>query len=384
MIISIRQRERSMSNNTPSTDDTIQFIRTYIIARYLYLIVFCLGIIGNIFNLMVFCRKKFYSNSCSIYFIAYSINNFMNLTVGLLLWSLTLGFNMSLEGTDLTYCRVRRYFTHVNFLLSSCLLTMASINRYARVRQAQLTKNLHRYIVLCQRRTSYFITILTILFCLVVNIHILFIFSIEERECYARSGPSRIFFDVFFLVFYAICPPLLMLAVNIVTLREIRSIRRLVHPSISRREYNLILLVILHSVSNACLTLPFTVNKFIYYTFDDLQSEKSQLIACITLLVAFMNPGLSFFLYTLTTRSFRHEFRRACKELVKKRPLLGCRDASNAHDNADDRDDQSGPPRHTTTGSILSLPMISLQKKMTSIRAREAPSNTRSNLSCRH
>lgn len=362
-----------MSNHTRSTDETIRFVRTYIIARYLYLIVFCIGIIGNICNLIVFCRKKFRSNSCSIYFIAYSINNFMNLTVGLLLWSLTLGFNMNFEGTDVNYCKVRRYFTHVNFLLSSCLLTMASINRYARVRQAQLTQNLHRYIVLCQRRTSYIITSLTVLFCLLVNIHIPFIFSIEDQQCYAQSGPSRIFFDIFFLVFYAICPPLIMLAVNIITLREIRCIRRLVHPEISRREYNLIVLVILHSVSNACLTLPFTVNKFIYYTFDDLQSEKSQLISCIALLIAFMNPGLSFFLYTLTTKSFRHEFLRACTDLLKTRPVLFCRNAP--------KDLQGGRTRRTTTiGSALSLSMASLQKRQTLSTCVEAKSNNPSNL----
>lgn len=304
-----------MTNVSETTDDTIQFIRIYIISRGLYLLVFAIGIIGNIFNLVVFLRKKFRSNSCSIYFIAYSINNFMNLTVGLFLWSLTLGFDLDLEHKFVIYCKVRRYFTHVNFLLSSCLLTMASINRYARVRQAQLTKNLHRYIYFCERRTTYIIVILTIIVCLIANIHIPIWFEINEHECYAQMGLYRVLFDVFFLIFYALFPPFLMIVVNIATVNHIRCIKRLVSPTVSRREYHFIVLVITHGVSNAIFTLPFTINKFIYYTFDESEpSEKTKLVAAITLLIAFMNPGFSFFLYTLTTRSFRHEFIRALKE----------------------------------------------------------------------
>jgi hypothetical protein len=305
-----------MNNQTSSIDAKLEFIRIYIVTRSLFLTIFAVGMCGNILNIVVFVRKKFHANSCSIYFIAYSLNNLLNLTIGLFLWSLTMGFDWHYEYKSLTYCKIRRYFTHANFLLSSCLLTMASINRCARVRQAQLTFHMHRYKQLCQRRTSYILTLLTVLFCLIINLHIPFLFVIEQKQCYARSGISRIFFDIFFLIFYAICPPLLMIAVNIITLKQIRSIRRLVHPKISSREYNLIALVISHSISNAIFTLPFTINKFISYTFaDSKQTQWNQLISSITLLIAFMNPSLSFFIYTLTTRSFRHEFICVCNEL---------------------------------------------------------------------
>ena len=344
-------------NTSVSSDDTTEFICIYIICRYFYLTVFSIGIIGNVFNLMVFFRKKFRSNSCTIYFIAYSINNFMNLTIGLFIWSLTLGFNFDWEYTILPYCKFRRYFTHVNFLLSSCLLTMASVNRYARVRQAQLTPNRHRYILLCEHRTTYIILILTILFCLISNIHIPIFFEINHDECYARDGLYRIIFDIFFLVFYAICPPLLMTICNIATVVDIRSIKRLVNPTISRREYNMIVLVIAHSVFNTILTLPFTINKFVYYTFrQPVRSEAVNLANAITLLIAFMNPGFSFFLYTLTTQSFRHEFVRAWKDLLMKIKFCCWKNKLN----------NDGRQRCETNGSILSLPMTSLEKKSTS------------------
>jgi hypothetical protein len=66
-----------------------------------------------------------------------------------------------------------------------------------------------------------------------------------------------------------------MVAVNIATVAYIRCIRRLVHPTVSHREYHLIILVIAHNVSNLILTLLYTINKFIYYTFkNSISSEK--------------------------------------------------------------------------------------------------------------
>ena len=53
--------DSNMTNTGVSTDDSIKFIRVHIICRYFYLIIFSLGIIGNICNLIVFCRKKFRS-----------------------------------------------------------------------------------------------------------------------------------------------------------------------------------------------------------------------------------------------------------------------------------------------------------------------------------
>lgn len=338
-----------MANTSILIDEKLKFIRIYIICRCLYLIIFSIGIIGNICNLIVFLRKKFRSNSCSIYFISYSINNFFNLTIGLCLWSLTLGFNFNLEYTSITYCKIRRYCTHVNFLLSSCLLTMASINRYARVCQADLTKNRDRYVSFCKHRTTYIIIISTIIFCLIANIHIPLFFRIDQDGCYAQTGVYRIIFDVFFLMFYAILPPVIMIGVNIATVAHIRRIKRLIHPSISRREYHLIILVIVHSISNLILTLPYTINKFIYYTFENSMSlEKNKLINSITLLIAFMNPGLSFFLYTLTTGSFRHEFVRAWKDFFDKIKFCHYQKKSN-----NDKNQQS----HTIP-SIVSLSTI--------------------------
>src|SRR4051812_36710944 len=118
--------------NKTGADDTLIFVQIYIFSCYMYLAVFVFGLIGNTLNLIVFLCKKFRSNPCSIYFITYSLNNYLVLTIGLLVRSLTNGFLLPLENHILIWCKIRRYLTHVNYLLSSFLFTMASINRYAR------------------------------------------------------------------------------------------------------------------------------------------------------------------------------------------------------------------------------------------------------------
>ncbi len=68
------------------------------------------------------------------------------------------------------------------------------------------------------------------------------------------------------------------------------------------------------------------INKFIYYIFEYfITSEKNKLMNSIVLLFAFMNPELAFFLYTLTRRSFRHEFVRAWKDLLIEGKFCYCR-----------------------------------------------------------
>ena len=298
-----------MENQTQIEHHWIKFVQIYIVARFLYLFIFSIGIIGNLLSLMIFFRKKLFSSSYSLFLIGYSINSILNLTVGLFLDSLKLGFAVNWESTIGIYCKIVRYLAHVSFHISSCLLTMMSINRFARVRQAQLTKNQHRYVFFVRRRTTWIIIVLTIVFCFFINAVVLILFEIENDECYARPGVVRFVFDSFFFTFYVVLPTTFMIIINIFTVRAIRSIRSLVQPKISKREYQFIVIVMSQTILNFISILPFSINKFLHYSdVYKNRSDLKKLINSICLLLASMNPGLSFFLYTLITPTFRKEF----------------------------------------------------------------------------
>ena len=294
-----------------TNDSTLVYVRVYIFSRYTYLIVFGMGFVGNSLNFMVFFRKKFRSHPCSVYLIAYSLNNYLVLIIGLLVWSLINGFFVPLDNDIIIWCKIRRYFAHVTYLFASCLLTAASVNRYASVREAQFTESHHYFVFLCRHRTTFIIIALLLVFCLLINLHVPFLFEIDQHMCYAQHGLYRIFYDIFALIFYGLCPVIILVVVNIATVIYIRSIRRLVHPTVSRREFRLTGLIIAHSTFDAVLTLPYIIDKFVYYTYKGTPpTEAAKLATAITLLANYANHCFSFYLYTVTTRSFRRELWR--------------------------------------------------------------------------
>lgn len=103
-----------------------------------------------------------------------------------------------------------------------------------------------------------------------------------------------------------------MIVINIATVANIRCIRRSIHSTVSRQEYHFIILVIVNSISN-----------FIFLTFEYSISKETD---------EFMNPGFSFFLYTLTTKSFRKEFIQAWKDILNTKHFSCCRLRCNHHD----------------------------------------------------
>jgi hypothetical protein len=110
-----------------------------------------------------------------------------------------------------------------------------------------------------------------------------------------------------------------MVIINVATAIKIRHIRCLVRPSISRGEFYFIGLVIAHSIFNAILTLPYVINKFVYYIYPSASTtEPAKLAATIVHLAFFMNHGISFFLYTLTTATFRRELIRIFRDFLAR------------------------------------------------------------------
>ena len=185
--------------------------------------------------------------------------------------------------------------------------------------------------------------------CLLINLHIPFLFEIDRGKCYARPGLYRSLFDIYFLIFYGLCPIVIMVVTNVATVVEIRHIRRLVHPTISRREFYFITLVIVHSIFNTILTLPYIITKFVVYKFKSMSPPESfNLASDISLLAFYTNHGASFFLDTLTTTTFRREILRAFKDLKTKISIKG--GCANQH-----QADINLTKRRDTLVSILNL-----------------------------
>ncbi|CAF0964419.1 unnamed protein product [Didymodactylos carnosus] len=246
----------------------------------------------------------------------------------MLLRSLTNGFQYELENNLLIFCKIRRYFTHTNYLISSCLLTLATINRYARVKQALCNGHMILYHYLCCRKITYFIVPIVIIICCLVNIHIAIYFQINtssynntSSNCFAQKGTYRLFLDIFFLLFYGILPPFVTCIFGLLTVLNVRFIRRDLHPNIQKKEFQLMVMVLAHIMCNAILSLPYPIDRF-YETMtinrkkNEEQVAVEALVQSIGHLLFFSNHSASFYLYILSTKGFKNEFIRAAKDVI--------------------------------------------------------------------
>jgi hypothetical protein len=89
------------------------------------------GVIGNIFNIIVFLSlKTFRENSCAFYLMAMSFLNIGQLITSLLPRILNLWFTIDWSVVSLAYCKVRIYCFQVCTLASFTCMCLATIDQF--------------------------------------------------------------------------------------------------------------------------------------------------------------------------------------------------------------------------------------------------------------
>ena len=98
---------------------------------YFGLLIFIAGVIGNIFNILVFLSlKTFRENSCAFYLTAMSFLNIGQLIASLLPRIMNLWFAIDWSVVSLGYCKLRVYFFQVCTLTSFTCMCLATIDQF--------------------------------------------------------------------------------------------------------------------------------------------------------------------------------------------------------------------------------------------------------------
>lgn len=101
------------------------------ISRYLLVIIFILGNIGSILNVLILTQRVYLQNSCSRYILASSVINLFVINIGVLFRMLAIGFHIDPTTTSLFFCKFRVYIIHVTTLLSRFYIVLACADRWA-------------------------------------------------------------------------------------------------------------------------------------------------------------------------------------------------------------------------------------------------------------
>lgn len=292
--------------------------------RFVPIIEIVLGTIGNILNVFIFRTRSLRSNSCSFYFFAQSINNLFVLYLSLLTRLLSSGWNYDFFNYSDFLCKFRLFLTYALFCSIQWFIVLTSIDRYLssspELQHRQLTT-----VSIAKRNT-----ILLVIIVFLCHGHIFIWWSIRSINgrsiCNVFNRPYDIFFSIFFVISTCLLPLILMTYFGLKTIFNVRQVRHKVFPNdqqnrvqhmLNSKDRQLIRMLLIQVFSTIIFSAPLTIIN-IYSTINDnleitTMSPRDNAIylflGSLCRLLSYLNPVIGFYIFTLTSRTFRHELK---------------------------------------------------------------------------
>ena len=307
--------------------------------RYLSIIIYLFGVIGNILNILILSQTKLRSNTCAFLFLMSSIASLIAILFGLTNRVLA-GWIPDLTSTVDWLCQWRGLVLFTSRTIALWSIALATFDRWllsspnARQRQIRTLKN--------ARRATILIIILSILF----NAPIIYCYQANlidtPVKCYGKTSVCRIYTDVTYACGSILIPIALMIYFSIRIILNVRRTRRCIaafdmprninRPKRTKKKDRQLLIMLLVQVSFLILlTFPQAIQKlYSTITLDINITLKSSLRIAIdsfffnfVVLLTYIASGLPFYIYTLSGGNI---FRQACWKVFRKGyHILVCR-----------------------------------------------------------
>nr|ACI90362.1 hypothetical protein [Philodina roseola] len=295
-----------------STLSIIQFN----VIRYVGPTLFLIGTFGSIWNLILFSRKKFRTNSCCIYFFYSSIFSLIFLFTGLIPQ-----FYAHLRSPDPlfngTFCKLRAYLTQFSLMLCRWILTMACVDR------SLVTSPNVRLRQISDVRMAQKILWTLIFIWICFPVHTLIFVDVKVFgfiNCHFPNGSMSFYHSIYTLIFGGILPPLIMLIStkslwqNLQRKREQRERMNGNHRRKESRDIQILLILFIQIFIFILSNSPWMITNLYLASTRSLTQKSTQRLA-IESFVQFLGeiflyfyPSLNFYTNTLFSKSFRHEF----------------------------------------------------------------------------
>ena len=283
--------------------------------QYGMTIYLALGIVGNIFNCMMFTHHSHRPSASSIYFLFLSSFALVHL-----IWSVspllhTLNYP-DLQLHSIFYCKIRLYLSHS---LSQCL----------------------RYFVVCACADRFFVTrtnvqirslssihiakkfvFMIIVVCFLISIHVPILPDIRENVC-GMFGSYKLIYSIYQITFVGILPLVLMSIFSILT---IRSIHHRHDPQRRTRKIDryVLRMVLAEVLVNISTSIPYSINlvygAVTYHTVEK-SAERLEIESFMTFVCQFLIYLIGvvpFYLFLLTSKPFRKGFLNILRKFCKK------------------------------------------------------------------
>ena len=295
--------------------------------RWIALFILLSGVLGNVFNLLIFTSRTLLKQSISWYFLGISLTNLAMFLVGLSTRLLDEGFQISLfaDASD-EFCRIRTYLVQTLFSISSWLAVGATLDRLYSTNSSALKRQRFCSIAVAWKAMGAIVVL-----CSSVHVHeLIFYRSVSQLDsfdqwklsCVSPSSAYNLFFAFFTLIFYSLLPPLLISVIGLFTLKNLRRSRRQVNPSLARvslppqRRVNQllktlfiqILALVVCTIPHSCYWLYMALTSLGGGTKSNVRRESERFSLTVVRLLLYVNYGSSFYLQSLLSASFRRDF----------------------------------------------------------------------------
>lgn len=281
-----------------------------------------LGAFGLTFNVLVFTRPALRQQPCALYFLSSTFYNFYVMLVSIPLRILAYNFGIDSANYNLGCCKLQTFSFYVARTISCWLIAAATVDRFL-----HSSKNTSIRRLSSLKTAKLTIGILSIAVPLLYS-HMIAYFEIANIRdqygnivpiCNAQIGIYRTFLGFWYMVWYALFPPFVMLLFGLLTLNNIRPGRQVVprlpetNQVARRTDTQLLRMLAIQVLVVIICILPFSIYR-LYATFtanevkDTLRIAQENLALQLVGTMTCFAHSTSFYLYTLTGTIFRNEF----------------------------------------------------------------------------
>jgi len=282
-----------------STTSILNFTSRQVII-YLGIPLLITGIIGGIFNMIVFLSlKTFRQNSCAFYLIIMSIVNIGHLITNLLSRIMISGFNMDWTQSSIFYCKFRAYCVQSCVSISFTCMCLATIDQFL------ATCSNPRWQRWSNIKISHNLTISFIIIWLLHGIPYCIYFNrikLTSTGSYTCTNTNEIFrvyhASVQIVIFYGLLPIFINTLFGLLAYRNIQDIAYRTIPLVRRElDKQLTIIVLIQAVYNFIATIPYLImNIFTLNTIimkDSVNSDKLEFANLLTLCIFYLNFAVS-------------------------------------------------------------------------------------------
>ena len=302
--------------------------------RYVPIIIYLFGTIGNLLNIIVLSQRAFRSNSCAFLFLMSSIASLIAIQSGLTNRVLA-SWIVDAANIVTWLCRCRSFLVFFSRMMALWLIALATIDRWL---LSSMNVQRRRLSTLKNAQRS---TLLVCILSLALNAPIFYCYQANltntPQPCYSRTLPCRIYTDMAYGCGSILIPALLMMCFSSMIIVNVRRTRRRLDvlskstmvSSITavrmqrtkKKDNRLLLMLLVQVLCIVLLTFPQAIQKlYSTMTLNSARTWKSPVQAAaedflfnVSILLTYLASGLPFYIYTL---SGGNVFRDECWRLL--------------------------------------------------------------------